>query len=56
MAELRRIAGSQLDPELVETFIAVLEKKGPTFGQNADYKTELALENRVSKMAQPHSA
>jgi putative nucleotidyltransferase with HDIG domain len=54
--ELRRIAGSQLDGELVEVFIAVLEKRGHTFGQDADYKTELALENRVRKMAQPHSA
>jgi putative nucleotidyltransferase with HDIG domain len=56
MAELRRIAGSQLDGELVETFIAVLERKGPTFGEDADYKTELALENRVRKMAEPTSA
>jgi putative nucleotidyltransferase with HDIG domain len=56
MAELRRIAGSQLDAELVETFIALLERKGPTFGQDADYKTELAFESRVRKMAQPSSA
>jgi putative nucleotidyltransferase with HDIG domain len=56
IAELRRIAGSQLDGELVEVFITVLEKRGRTFGQDADYKTELALENRVRKMAQPHSS
>ncbi|HEX9480652.1 MAG TPA: HD domain-containing phosphohydrolase [Solirubrobacteraceae bacterium] len=56
IGELRRIAGSQLDGELVEVFIAVLEKRGRTFGQDADYKTELALENRVRKMAQPHSS
>jgi putative nucleotidyltransferase with HDIG domain len=54
--ELRRIAGSQLDGELVDVFITVLEKRGRTFGQDADYKTELALENRVRKMAQPHSS
>jgi HD-GYP domain-containing protein (c-di-GMP phosphodiesterase class II) len=53
MAELRNIAGRQLDAELVETFIALLERKGPTFGQDADYKTELAFENRVRKMAEP---
>jgi len=45
----------QLDPELVETFIALLERKGPTFGQDADYRTELALENRVEKLAEPLS-
>jgi putative nucleotidyltransferase with HDIG domain len=56
MAELRNIAGRQLDAELVETFIALLELKGPTFGQDADYKTELAFESRVRKMAEPRSA
>jgi putative nucleotidyltransferase with HDIG domain len=55
MAELRNIAGRQLDAELVETFIALLERKGPTFGQDADYKTELAFENRVRKMAEPRA-
>jgi putative nucleotidyltransferase with HDIG domain len=56
MAELRKIAGGQLDPDLVETFIALLEEKGPTFGQDADYKTELAFESRVRKMAEPRSS
>jgi putative nucleotidyltransferase with HDIG domain len=56
MAELRRIAGGQLDAELAETFIALLERKGPNFGREADYKTELAFESRVRKMAQPRSA
>jgi putative nucleotidyltransferase with HDIG domain len=55
MAELRNIAGRQLDAELVETFIALLERKGSTFGQDADYKTELAFENRVRRMAEPRS-
>ena len=55
MAELRRASGTQLDGELVETFIALLERKGPTFGQDADYRTELALENRVEKLAEPLS-
>jgi putative nucleotidyltransferase with HDIG domain len=56
MVELRKSAGAQLDVDLVETFIALLERKGPTFGQDADYRTELAFENRVQKMAQPAAA
>ncbi len=55
IAELRKIAGSQLDAELVETFIALLERNGPTFGEDADYKTELEFENRVRKTAQPQA-
>jgi putative nucleotidyltransferase with HDIG domain len=53
MAELRKISGTQLDGELVETFITLLEREGPTFGRDADYRTELAFESRVRKMAQP---
>jgi putative nucleotidyltransferase with HDIG domain len=56
MAELRNVAGRQLDPDLVETFIALLERRGPTFGQEADYKTELAFERRVKKMAEPRAS
>jgi putative nucleotidyltransferase with HDIG domain len=56
MAELKSIAGRQLDAELVDTFIALLESKGATFGQHADYKTELAFESRVRKMAEPRSS
>jgi putative nucleotidyltransferase with HDIG domain len=53
IAELRRIAGGQLDAELVETFIGLLERLGPTFAQDADYRSELAFENRVRKTAEP---
>jgi putative nucleotidyltransferase with HDIG domain len=52
-AELRKSAGTQLDAELVETFIALLERNGPAFAKDADYRTELAFENRVRRMAQP---
>jgi putative nucleotidyltransferase with HDIG domain len=55
IAELRGIAGTQLDAELVETFIGLLEERGQRFGREADYKTELAFESRVDKMAQPLS-
>jgi len=53
IGELRKIAGGQLDAELVENFIALLEREGPTFAQNADFETELAFEQRVRKIAQP---
>jgi len=53
MAELCNVAGRQLDAELVETFISLLERRGPAFGQEADYKTELAFGGRVRKMAEP---
>jgi putative nucleotidyltransferase with HDIG domain len=55
MAELRRIAATQLDADLVETFITLLERNGPAFGEDADYKEELAFERRVRKMAQPRT-
>jgi putative nucleotidyltransferase with HDIG domain len=56
MAELRNVAGRQLDAELVEVFIALLERHGPAFAEEADYKTELAFEARVRKMAEPTSS
>jgi putative nucleotidyltransferase with HDIG domain len=56
IAELRRVAGRQLDSELVESFIALLEREGPvTFahGDDADFEAELAFERRARKIAQP---
>jgi putative nucleotidyltransferase with HDIG domain len=56
MAELRRVAGRQLDGELVERFIALLEREGPvTFahGDDANFEAELAFERRARKIAQP---
>jgi putative nucleotidyltransferase with HDIG domain len=56
MVELRRVAGRQLDGELVESFIAMLEREGPvTFahGDDADFEAELAFERRTRKIAQP---
>jgi putative nucleotidyltransferase with HDIG domain len=56
MAELRRVAGRQFDVELVNTFIALLERDGPvTFahGDDADFEAELAFERRARKIAQP---
>ena len=48
--------GRQLDAELVESFIAMLEREGPvTFahGDDADFEAELAFERRARKIAQP---
>ncbi len=53
IAELRKVAGHQVDAELVETFIALLEREGHTFAQDADFETELAFDQRVRKIAQP---
>jgi putative nucleotidyltransferase with HDIG domain len=52
--ELRNGArDGQLDEELVETFIAVLEREGPTFAQDRDFETELEFGRRVAELAQP---
>jgi putative nucleotidyltransferase with HDIG domain len=56
MTELRAAAGhGQLDAELVESFIALLEREGTSLaeGEHADFETELAFERRVREMAQP---
>ena len=59
MAELRRVAGRQLDSELVESFIGILKRDGPvTFvhGDDADFQAELAFERRARVFAQPPSS
>jgi putative nucleotidyltransferase with HDIG domain len=56
IAELRRVAGRQLDAEIVNTFIAMLERDGPvTFahGDDAEFEAELAFERRARALAQP---
>ncbi len=57
MQELRRIAGTQLDSDLVDAFIALLEREGATFVTDAggDFDSELALERRVREIAAPRS-
>ncbi len=57
MGELRQgVKNGQLDSELVETFIALLEREGPLFAQDADFEVELEFERRVREMAEPRSA
>jgi HD-GYP domain-containing protein (c-di-GMP phosphodiesterase class II) len=56
MTELRKVAGRQLDSELVESFIAMLERDGPVTsadGDEADFEAELAFERRARMIAQP---
>ena len=55
--ELRNAAAAgQLDGELVERFIAVLEREGTAFAEEADFEIELDFERRVRQMAQPRSS
>lgn len=56
IAELRRVAGRQLDGEVVDSFIAMIERDGPVtsaHGDDANFETELAFERRARKIAQP---
>jgi putative nucleotidyltransferase with HDIG domain len=53
--ELRRVSNKQLDETVVETFIALLEKRSVTFrhADDADFESELNLERRVRDYAAP---
>jgi putative nucleotidyltransferase with HDIG domain len=56
MTELRKVAGRQLDGELVESFIAMLERDGRVTsvdGDEANFEAELAFERRARMIAQP---
>lgn len=56
MAELRRVAGRQLDQEIVHSFIAMLEREGPAAfmqGNDADFEAELSFERRARALAAP---
>ncbi|HEX3433285.1 MAG TPA: HD domain-containing phosphohydrolase [Solirubrobacteraceae bacterium] len=58
IAELRRVAGRQLDAEIVDVFVKLLERDGPvTFahGDDADFEAELAFERRARALAEPAS-
>jgi len=51
--ELRRVAGTQLDPEIVEVFVAVIEggQVGFTHMDDADLEEELTFERRMLSTA-----
>ena len=50
LAELRRVAGTQLDPKVVEVFERMILESGVAFSHadEADFEYELAFERRVS--------
>jgi putative nucleotidyltransferase with HDIG domain len=58
IAELRRVAGTQLDARFVELFVAILEREriGFTHAEDADFEAELAIEQRIRELAQPRVA
>jgi putative nucleotidyltransferase with HDIG domain len=55
ISELRRVAGGQLDPEVVEVFIGLLTAGDLSFrhGDDADFEAELGFHQRVRAHAQP---
>jgi putative nucleotidyltransferase with HDIG domain len=58
LAELRRVAGSQLDPNVVEAFVEMIETRRVSFrhADHADFEQELNFERRVADYASPRAA
>jgi putative nucleotidyltransferase with HDIG domain len=58
IVELRRVAGSQLDSEVVERFVEMVESGRVAFrhADEADFERELAFERRVADYARPRAA
>lgn len=56
IAELRRVAGTQLDARLVEIFVDLVSRGelGFKHGDDADFEAELQFERRVRDYAAPH--
>jgi putative nucleotidyltransferase with HDIG domain len=56
--ELRRVAGTQLDPLVVEHFVEMVESGRVAFrhADEADFERELAFERRVEDYARPRTA
>ena len=53
LAELRRVAGTQLDPLVVETFVRMILERGVAFSHTcaSDFESELLLERRIPALA-----
>ena len=58
LAELRRVAGTQLDPQVVEVFERMILERGVAFSHvdESDFEAELAFERRVADYARPRLA
>jgi putative nucleotidyltransferase with HDIG domain len=58
LEELRRVAGTQLDPKIVEIFERMILEGGVAFSHSdeADFEYELAFERRVIDYARPRLA
>ena len=58
LAELRRVAGTQLDPKVVEVFERMILERGVGFSHvdESDFEAELAFEKRVADYARPRLA
>jgi putative nucleotidyltransferase with HDIG domain len=58
LAELRRVAGTQLDPGVVEVFQRMILERRVQFSHSdhADFESELAFERRVAAYARPRLA
>jgi putative nucleotidyltransferase with HDIG domain len=58
LAELRRVAGAQLDPMIVEAFVEIIEQRRVSFrhADHADFEQELNFERRVADYASPRVA
>ena len=52
LAELRRVAGTQLDPLVVDVFVEMIEHHGVAFrhADEADFEQELAFDRRVERL------
>jgi putative nucleotidyltransferase with HDIG domain len=56
VTELRRMASRQFDSELVDKFVAMLEREGQAVfahGDEVDFEAELAFERRARAIAEP---
>ena len=58
LAELCRVAGTQLDPLIVDVFVEMIEQHGVAFRHSdaADFERELAFDRRVEDYARPRAA